>query len=1139
MGNEVDLSSKSIDALKTALGGGMNSAAAKPTGDSESLSRLFKDAGAAGGALIQLTTGASGSAIAVEKFGQLLGVVSPALGLAFESVGKSALENKAKLDQATKEGFATNDIFKYNREAAQAGLTTEQWNKTLKDSGAGISGLTGNAARSAEQFSSLAREVREVGPLAQQLQAFGVTQQEMADYTALSLTNAKKLNLADAQSRDQARIAAQLLAEQITETAAATGMSREAVAGKTKAELDNVDSILLMNRMTEEQRQAYTRTTAELTKLGPSVESMGRAVLTGKWDPKDTATLNALGPAGTELKSAILAQQQAAKSGSEEEKKLADDRLKRATADAQAYINSPKYADIALTARGDIAQAQKTIIMESRQAQSTAAGAARETGKTGVEAYREGQKNQETEARANIKGQQVDESGKPMFDAAGKPIMDAGQALTRGANAFDANLRTQTSALATNFERLNKSFVEQAGGAKNVANTMANPGGVFDGGKNTQSAMNTQASLIPRVIDEVKKTAATFNIGQGSIFVQSANYTAGEKLQSPDKKRAGGTLAETGSAVEPEDAIVKIHKGETVLSPEATKGMGKQVSEASKSGLDAGKVSDTINATAGQAKSANASDGGKGKGELEMVLTDYQKTVLKYAATEGEMKKVQVDNEKNIISGTEAQIAESKQRIANIQKDAEGRELTQREQNRIAKINEDIKGFEQEKSQHKEALAVYENVDKLKAQTSADAKKAEVSEITKAEDAKKNITIAQSLFAQQSQLGLTEGQKKMFGDFYGMSKEDSEKKKAALDEERASAAAAHKTAMDARDALEEKAELEGRKLTESEEAERQSLTETLKSSGAKIDAAKDAQLALEKASQATESDAQYTALRAESAKESSRQATEIAKINADEQKKIQEESKSKSLDHVNETIKINGKIVDPNSPEAQAVKNNVAEAKSRMTEMFKHMDPKAITEMALMGKGDSAKQAKEFLMNQVKETMPDPTKLAEKMPSAADLKAQYAKMSTDLNATPEGLTKLKSQLDAQTAKEAEAAKPKAGQVGYIAEKKKDMENMFGKIGGDMFNPVIKDPKQAEINKAKFAEEDKKKAEEDKKKEEPKKEEKPKTAEHEVTIKDLNDQLIKLNSNITKLVSHGEVTADATTKAAKNTKQGRF
>ena len=345
--------------------------------------------------------------------------------------------------------------------------------------------------------------------------------------------------------------------------------------------------------------------------------------------------------------------------------------------------------------------------------------------------------------------------------------------------------------------------------------------------------------------------------------------------------------------------------------------------------------------------------------------------------------------------------------------------------------------------------------------------------------------------------------------------------------------------MDARDALEEKAELEGRKLTESEEAERQSLTETLKSSGAKIDAAKDAQLALEKASQATESDAQYTALRAESAKESSRQATEIAKINADEQKKIQEESKSKSLDHVNETIKINGKIVDPNSPEAQAVKNNVAEAKSRMTEMFKHMDPKAITEMALMGKGDSAKQAKEFLMNQVKETMPDPTKLAEKMPSAADLKAQYAKMSTDLNATPEGLTKLKSQLDAQTAKEAEAAKPKAGQVGYIAEKKKDMENMFGKIGGDMFNPVIKDPKQAEINKAKFAEEDKKKAEEDKKKEEPKKEEKPKTAEHEVTIKDLNDQLIKLNSNITKLVSHGEVTADATTKAAKNTKQGRF
>ena len=216
------------------------------------------------------------------------------------------------------------------------------------------------------------------------------------------------------------------------------------------------------------------------------------------------------------------------------------------------------------------------------------------------------------------------------------------------------------------------------------------------------------------------------------------------------------------------------------------------------------------------------------------------------------------------------------------------------------------------------------------------------------------------------------------------------------------------------------------------------------------------------------------------------------------------------------------------------------------------MDPKSITEMALMGKGDSAKQAKEFLINQVKETMPDPTKLAEKMPSAADLKAQYAKMSTDLNATPEGLTKLKSQLDAQTAKEAEAAKPKAGQVGFVTEQKKQMENMFASIGGgsggilgDLFNPKIIDAKAAEANKAKIAEQATPKISAPVVKPEPKPETKPepkpeaeskaaeKKAEKEIGIKDLNDQLIKLNTNMMKLISHTETTANASEKTAKH------
>ena len=1119
-----DISQASIDKLNTTLerlAGGNSSGSTTSQGslskDSyEQLKKLGIDALTAGGAIRQLATGASGSAIAVQAFGSVLDKVSPFLAKQFGDMGAAILDNRDKVNQATREGFVTNDILKYNREAAQAGLTTEQWNKVLKDSGAGIAGLTGNSARTAEQLSSLTREVRE-SDIGTKLQAYGVSQEELASYTALSLTNNRKLNLADADSRNKARDAAELLALQITETAAATGMSRDAVAQKTKAELDNVDSILIMQTMTKEQAAAFAKTTAQLSTLGPGVESLGRAIITGNFSDKDKAVFNALGPAAGELQSAIKAQQAAAKTGDPNAIKEADERLKKATADAQQRINSPEFAQVALTSKGEIAAAMKQIVVDSRQAAGTAAGAAKETGKTGREAYREGQDNQGKEARANIeglkvneKGQMVDKEGNATTDRA-KAVLDAGQALSRGINLFDANFRTQTSAMATNFEKINTQLT-QAAGVKNVTDALANPGGMFTGKENTQSAMANQAAVIPTALDKIKEglKIASAIIGVDKAVLNLAGQdvpAAGTKLSKPSEVAAHG---EGGIIKGPELSVIAEKGPEAVIPLDKL----KDYTGATK---DSEKISATINATANQAKSANASDNSKGKGELEMVLTDYQKTVLKYASTESTAKQTAIDNEKNIIRGTEAQIAESKQRIANIQKDAEGRELTHREQNRIAKINDDIKGFEQEKSQRKEALAVYENVDKLKAQTSADAKKAEVAEVNKVEEAKKTITAAQSLFAQQSQLGLTEGQKKMFGEFYGLSKEDSEKKKAALEEERASALAVNKATIDARDAIEEKAELEGRKLTESEQAQFDSLTKELNSSADRVTAADNAKKALERASEATEADAQYNALRAESAKESSRQSTEIAKVSADEQKKIQEDGKAKALDHVNETIRINGKIVDPNSPEAQAVRGKIEEAKIQMTRVLGGV-------------------------------IPDPTKLVEKMPSAADLKAQYAKMSTDLNATPEGLAKLKAQLDAKVSQEAEAAKPKAGQLGYITEKKKDMENMFGNIGGDMFNPKIMDAKQAEINKAKFAEEDKKKADEEAKKKteagakgnEPGKQPaQPKQEEHTATMNDLNDQLKKLNTMMMTLVNNSTQMTTISDKISKNTKQGRF
>ena len=390
------------------------------------------------------------------------------------------------------------------------------------------------------------------------------------------------------------------------------------------------------------------------------------------------------------------------------------------------------------------------------------------------------------------------------------------------------------------------------------------------------------------------------------------------------------------------------------------------------------------------------------------------------------MKQVQIDNEKNIIRGSEAVILENKKRIAEIEKDADGRELTRREQSRIEKIQAEIQGQQESIAMHKEALAVYENIDALSNQNTVEAKKATAEETM-----------------------------------------------ASLKEQEAAGYAANRAAALARDALEEKAEAEGRAMTEAEEAQYKLLGVELNASSDKITAAQTAQKELERAEQQRAFQAKIEENRASLATESAIQATEIAKINASEQGNIQEVGKSKALEYANETIKINGKIVDPNSPEAQAVK-------AQISKTFENI-------------------------------IPDPNKLQAQVQAVKDA----GKISQS------AMPKIGDKTDvASTMKQMEGMFSNIGGGGGIL--------------GDMFNPKIIDKKLAEANKAKLAEV--KKEEPKPPTPAAKPVEKPaesKPANAEIGIKDLNDQLKMLNMNMLKLISHSETISGASEKTAKN------
>ena len=100
--------------------------------------------------------------------------------------------------------------------------------------------------------------------------------------------------------------------------------------------------------------------------------------------------------------------------------------------------------------------------------------------------------------------------------------------------------------------------------------------------------------------------------------------------------------------------------------------------------------------------------------ETKTVLSDHQKTVLKYAYADAEGKQMQLDNQKNRIKSELNSIAEKNKSIEDIQKQADGRELTLREKTRIDRLQKEIEGNKESLKFREEELFVYENLDKLK-----------------------------------------------------------------------------------------------------------------------------------------------------------------------------------------------------------------------------------------------------------------------------------------------------------------------------------------------------------------------------------------------------------------------------------------
>jgi LysM repeat protein len=1024
-----------------------------------------------------------------------------ALGKGMDLFGGALLQQKQNLDKASAElGIGGNNIGLFVRMAGDAGLTTQQFTEVIKRADGSIGGLGITAQQSAINFSKIQKNIVETGD---QLNKMGISAQEQADITAMATMNDAKRDASTKAGQAAIAKSAIDLAMNLDETAKITGQSRQAIMDSIKAEEKKPLAAIAMLQMDEKQRENYTQLQAQVQKLGPGFMSLSTEIATGGVQTKEgLAMLQAMGPEAANKYQA--ASQAMIDARTPEEKKRAQALMDEAQAAVQRRMADDEFKRMIKSGTAEQQAAASNLVSGNKAMMSVQS----EVQKNGGD-YAKAIKDQREAVQATQAGLKTDETtGKVKKDDQGNAIADEGQKVAQDLNGLNKAAALAAGGFAHSVEDANKSMAKTPAYVDAMNKAMQTISG---GAKTIEGAQASQKGKIEKGLNEIAGAAG----GDGPTKTQKGAASL-PKDYSPTAKTK---LAE-GGIVEPKPGGTDVNVGEA----------GKAEAVVPLDKLD-GMLAKSPSATATAISTVPAATGAKVEPATKAVeapapVSDDQKKIVdEFKNASNDTITMFANSAKRGMNEVSKNITEGEERISNIRKRAadQGRDLTESEQNRIGHVQEGIatnkKLLDEEKTRF-ETLSNFENVKKQIAQEGSakaiEAKKSEVTEAVKGEEVKKTLTASQMAHHAFATMGMTENQKKMFGEFYTLSKEDSDKKKQSLAEEEVSARAANKAAFSARDAIEEKAELEGRKLTESEQAQYESLTAEMSASVKRIDIARDAQKVLEKSDEEKAMSAKIAAGEEENAKEiAAFRAMQIAAKGAQDQENIQTAALAKTKTNVNETLTINGKVVDPNSAEGKAALGKMEEAKAKMNQVMGGMMPDMDKMMAAGGK--MTVNGKEVDPNS-KEGQGAMASMKDSMKSMLpDIKSPEFR-SILMHGTPE-------QRKAAEAKvEAETKTPKTEEAKVKSDDKAKTESHTIKAGETLSkiakeagvsvqdimkaNPNIKDPnkiaagaslnipgvKKAEEAKPKATEEKKPEADTAKKAEEAKKAEAPKPTE---------------------------------------------
>jgi len=284
--------------------------------------------------------------------GLLSGLDKSTAGLASE-VDKSA----KTWQQASNVGIGfNNDAIGLRTSVAQTRLSTEEWGDTIKKGAIGFTALGGTMTDSAKKFNQMSASFSDT-TAADELRKIGFTTKEYNDVLAISLAGKKGQDLSTLEGQRKANMAAADLALEMDKVAQLTGVSRreqqEALQEKQKNARVQATIELEIRKGGKDAADSYLNMSTKLKGVG--LDKLGDELYTGQaLSQKAIAQMNALGPAGNQLREAITATKNAK---SEEEKAAAKAMMDRAQSAIAERQTSTEYLTMVQRGQGDVAEA--------------------------------------------------------------------------------------------------------------------------------------------------------------------------------------------------------------------------------------------------------------------------------------------------------------------------------------------------------------------------------------------------------------------------------------------------------------------------------------------------------------------------------------------------------------------------------------------------------------------------------------------------------------------------------------------------------------------------------------------------------------------------------------------------------------